>query len=264
MYESILECPRRWWLDEQLKAQGLPTSSDNVNTAAGTATHGGLERYYKKGERFATENVVYKDVAGGDEWSLPVKAAMIAQRLMRHYMAKFPPNEFTVVAVEEHLNIVSAPWKPSGLRLTMALDLVVKVTPAQARKALVRRRVVLEPGYYIVDHKCHMRDNPSLNDRHKLSLQQEGYALGWMHHYPRRKLQGRIINMLIDAPATPKFRTLLLPPLDDACIRRVANRLTQASKLMKASDPPPAFDTACISKWGEVCSHYLAGRCMRY
>lgn len=264
MYESVLECPRRWWLDEQLKAQGLPTSSANVATAMGTATHGLLQRYYETKKRFNITNVVYKDVAGGHEWSLPVKSAAIAQKLFRHYAVKFPVNEFTVVAVEERLIIEAAPWKPKGLPLTMQLDLVIKVTAAQVKRALVRRRVPLTPGYYVVDHKCHMRENPTLNDRHTLSLQQEGYGLGWMLKYPRRRLQGRLINMLVDAPTVPKFRTLLLPPPDGAAERRVANMLTQAGLLMKASEPPPAFHTACVSKWGDICSHYLEGRCSRY
>lgn len=260
-YESILECPRRYWLDRQLAEKGLPTSSDNEHTMMGTCGHGLLGKYYTKGQRFVLDNVVYKDVAGG-EWSPPAKSMFRAQRLVRHYMAKYPPDEFTVVAVEKLYSVWDAPWKPKGVRLTAQIDLEIKLTKTQATKMGAKRHLLLEPGYYILDHKFHTQNRSDLNDRHVMSLQLEGYGLIWQHEHPRRKLQGRLVNMLIDG-STPRFRMLFLPPPDEASEARVRNLLQVASQSI-LQEPPEARGNACVSKWGEICAHYSAGRCLRY
>lgn len=263
MYEALLECPRRVWLDRQLRACGMPVSSDNHDTMTGTCVHGLLARYYKKGMRFDSENVVYQDVSGS-EWSPPLASLRRAARLFRHYATKFSPDEWTVLGVEKHYKVgPSASWKPAGLELTAQLDLEVKISPAQARKLLVTRRVVLRPGYYIVDHKSHKSDWAGMHDKHVLSVQQEGYGLVWKDAHPRRQLQGRLINLLIEG-GMPKFRTLVLPPPDDESEKRIRAFLLSAQKRLQEPEPYEAAQGACLTRYGSVCPHFAAGRCLRY
>jgi hypothetical protein len=164
--------------------------------------------------------------------------------------------------VEKLYSVWDAPWKPKGVRLTAQIDLEIKLTKAQATKMGAKRHLLLEPGYYILDHKFHTQNRSDLNDRHVMSLQLEGYGLIWQHEHPRRKLQGRLVNMLIDG-STPRFRMLFLPPPDEASEARVRNLLQVASQSI-LQEPPEARGNACVSKWGEICAHYSAGRCLRY
>jgi hypothetical protein len=230
--------------------------------ATGTALHGLLRAYYGGKKEIDTTNIVYCQTSG-DRWPIPNKAAVNAARVFRHYRVKFPPTELGRVVAQEVLYVAKATsngWKPRNMEVTAKIDMEIFLTEKACSRLGMTRRLLLEPGHYIVDHKYHGQDWLTTNDKHVLSLQFPIYCEMWRARHPRQTLQGVLVNMLIDGN-TPKFRTLFLRPPDENGRRLVLESLMQAGIDLHNRRYNAA---ACIDRYHQVCPHLSSGRCKRY
>lgn len=197
-WKGWLECPRKMQLLSTIPGSGSVSRALLV----GTYTHAFLEIYYSGGldrRGYDTRSVEFMQVSG-EPWEPDEKARLEAERIFRGYRARFAPDGFgDVVGVERYLKVEGAEntnWLPPGVTLTGKIDLVVHMNKAQCERLKNERKLSLEPGYYIIDHKTAWGYNRDMITEYKHSLQFLTYGYLWNTCNPDMQVRGVLANIL--------------------------------------------------------------------
>lgn len=191
----------------------------------GTIVHAMLELYYKlamlkgpaKPLALKTTAIRFVDDAG-DPADIADEARIEADRLFRAYRVQFPPTELgRVVGVEEQVEGSRVEHAVGVSPYTAKPDLIVQLTKVDCKRLWKTRRIKVWPGYWLVDHKT--EGEPSAeqllagwapDEAFADSIQFTAYMLAYQAKYPRRAVEGLLVNV-IPKSKRPEFRTLVVP-----------------------------------------------------
>lgn len=272
-YKKWVECPEKAYLDEQAKEQGWDREK-SFPLDVGNITHAFLELYYTRGagQPFDTASVEFVSDSGS---GIEESARILAEKLFRTYRVRFPVTELgEIVAVEkllpepaekvgetEHLRQKAKIEEAVGISpYTMKTDLVIKLTARDCERLKHTRSIDVSPGTYILDHKTDYRRDANIVDKYLLEPQFTAYFLAWRAVYPRVKLNGVLVNILFKS--STDFMTLVVPPPDEAAIRRLHTLFSNAVFFMEHA-PRMKMNTRCM-QWGRICHWRVTGHCKAY
>lgn len=216
-WESWMGCEAKAYFQEKARGQKtkakLPVKKALVT---GTVTHGFMELYYKlamknirRALQLNTVAVSFVDDAG-DPLDVDEEAKLEGERIFRAYRMQYPPEELgEIVEVEQRYEGKDIEEAVDCSPFTFKPDMVIKVDKFQAKLLFATRRIKIEPGYWLVDHKTdggREWADQMFMDR----VQFTAYMIAWQARYPRRSVKGLLVNVL---PKTkvPEFRTVVVP-----------------------------------------------------
>lgn len=141
-----------------------------------------------------------------------------------------------------------------GGAVTGTIDRVFTATPDVVAWGATKGLVFVPGGTYLQDYKSEGRESEDMRLRHRHALQFALYAVLWNLAHPDQPAMGTLVDCIVKTKE-PKIIPLLLPAPSDAEIARVVCWANQIC-LDLAQNSSRANATACISQWGELCSHY--------
>lgn len=276
-YDGILWCPRKAHLNRLYgKEEGYNKALDT-----GTIYHAFQERYRMKrsNPHFNASRVKLGGSAAKNE-----EARVIAERVFNAYRVNFPPDLLGTVVTQEEI-IPAVRWNKKGiahvtgpraeaisravgahpLPFTAKPDLVIHLNAKQAKRLSKMRRCKVTPGYWLVDFKTAGVLSAGLLKHYNASLQFKGYPIVWDTMYPKKKLQG----VLLDIATKAKAPTFLLHRID------MPNKTTDVKILTSYFDavrwvidniPNQTMPHRCSNYRGEICTHApeRSGKCTRF
>ena len=203
-------CPAKAHYAETSNIKGKPKKA----LVLGSVAHGLLELYYKLAMKSVNRALALNTTAvsfvddAGDPADVKEDARLEGERIFRAYRLTYPPDEFgTILAVERLYKDVGKAviCKPFSFKPDMELNL----SKAEAKSLFKSRRIKVDKGYWLVDHKTD-GGFPWSDQAFMDAVQFAAYCMEWQEFFPDRELNGLLVNVL---PKTknPEFRTLVYP-----------------------------------------------------
>lgn len=267
-YNKWAECGQKATLDEELRVQGLPTSSQNFFTERGIFLHAFLAIHYK-GRPFDTTLIRFSDVIYED-------ALTEADRVFRAYRIDHEPNEFGKV-LEIESELYDEEGKPTrwNSEVQTQLEAAVGIAPYTFRPDLIVQLGVrevqrlrpsfanpelLQPGRWLVDHKSGSQQHANLFERRQWSHQYSGYITAWNTAQPKMSVRGLISNEIICVKEPKVLRYAIVMNADNDTARHDYYR--GVSEIM--SNPilrswPRSSPEVCFGHG--TCKHFVEGTC---
>jgi hypothetical protein len=182
----------------------------------GTVAHGFLELYYKlamknalKALKLNTLAVSFVDDAG-DPLDVAEDGRLEGERIFRAYRSVYPPDELGEIVEVEKRYEGPVIEKAVGISpFTFKPDMAICLDTSDTKRLVKTRRIKIAQGYWLVDHKT--SGEREWTDRMFMDeVQFIAYCVAWQALYPKRELNGLLVNVL---PKTkrPEFRTLVVP-----------------------------------------------------
>lgn len=248
-------CPRAAQLSKEFP------SPSSFNAQVGVVFHKLMELYY--GGLLKDVALPIDDMA--DFEHDPVQEAL---RLFDGYSKIYSPTEWTVFAVEHKLPAESDAELHGRLLseavgvspFTMRVDMVVDVNADQAKEIEKTRKLELEPGRYIVDHKTTDKKDSKAIYKYKLSHQFPAYQLGWNACFDEHPVKGVIVSQCVRHKnlGPNSFDSFFIGPPNETEVQALRAHLQRKAAYLSTNE---CNTDACID-WG-VCAHYLSGNCQR-
>lgn len=260
-YKTVLKCARKAILDEKVRSETELVSLGSGALAVGSLFHAFMELHYRDNlSEFQGVEFVGKSV---DE-----KAVIEALRLAYAYTDHFKGERLgKVIEVESEYPVdnyqAGIICGAVGIEpYTFKLDMVVKLTKADCKRFEKTRDLVLEPGYYLWDHKTERGRSQTMVDRFMNSLQFTAYQIAWQAINPKLKLKGLLVNIIFKTKV-PGFFTLHVPYPRRSQVKvldsffQTVQRVLDDDWLKQAPNPEACF-------FPGLCSHFVSDRCSRF
>jgi hypothetical protein len=270
-YTSVYKCPRKANLKEIHFDDVANPLAKNQNLQIGTLFHSFMELYYlrqlKSGQN---PNIVKYIDSVGSALTPEEKALCEAKRLFVAYRKKFPASELgKIISVEETLpyndsKVIKAVQEAVGsypLPFTFKPDLIVRLDAEQAERIETVSNAILEPGYYLVDHKTDGRRTEYRQMKWENSLQMSAYQLAWNRCYPEKQLTGALVRVTYKLK-DPLFETFYVPFPDYNKTQALHNFFDGVKKILEQL-PDWANAGNCIGFY-EPCYFKRIGVCNGY
>ena len=270
-----LECYRKWELDEEGKASALaegnllPVPDSIRNMTVGTYFHS-LAGYYHIIGGVPPEDATWEGDPNIHPSRTPKEWLAEARRCFDFYSAHFNPfglgdpihNE---LILEEKSGIITGvPLRP----FTGAIDLVTAVSEARLEEVAsnilgpsAQLMIDLGPGIYLYDWKWHQKRSGLEQATSLASHQASAYstAFSFLHGV---KPAGFIFLHIYGHKVVSVEPVVLAPPDEEQvkAFQYLYQREAALDKVGILNTPNP---TACVGKYGKLCSH-LGTRCKRF
>ena len=257
MLEFVNGCARK----VALNAASEPEVSYSLPLLTGTLFHALLEVYYTKGY-FEPEDVAWRGV----DLSHPNFGAAEekAFRTFRAYRLAYDEKELgTVLGAEVPFDIQDP--AVIGVPYTGYIDLVVKLTKRDCKRITKTRRVDLDPGIYVVDHKTTGGVYANTEERHRTSVQLPAYSKAY-EYTTGAKVRGALINLITTQRDPKKYTFALLPSAaSNARLLAVTTRANALGWPEIPTDPTEAHANAsrCFD-YNSVCPFWIGAQCSGY
>jgi hypothetical protein len=240
-WSSVYECPRRARLAKERKALGGDEEESKEAANIGVYYHALHEFLHTPSLR--EEYVV--DMTAGDF------AFQESMRLFSGYRATWGDSPWgEVVACEVGL------VHPDVPDLTGRIDAVVRVPQLTAKRGLI-----LEPGYYLLDHKSSKQRNSGGGLKYEYGLQAAAYLSGWNKLMPGQPARGMIFDCIYRHKeiSEKSFDAFLVTP-QPGDVDMLRTYVDQGKQLVEADF---AFAGACVNQYGGLCPFAKDQSCAR-
>jgi hypothetical protein len=234
-WKEMFVCPRRANLNTARVTKGMSRAT-TISTAlqAGELFHGYMEVFFKKQGLGDASTIRFNRPTNPE-------ALDIALRAYRAFRGKYKPDCFGKVLQVEETYVTE--------NLTGRVDLLTKVSKAQAKKLSAEYGLAIESGFYVVDHKLIKSLHFTKSYPHDLQFQVYMQLTG---------ARGVLVNCVTKDRPT-QFKVLLVEPWP-AGTRIVHEWLCAAQQLQKTNLP---FLTSCFDHQnGELCPFRQSGECV--
>lgn len=256
-YQAALCCPNRATLSRAEEED--PDGSDAADI--GTYFHKLAEAYY-----LDIPSPVIEFAAINEN-----PAATEAQRLFREYRQRYSPYEFgRVVGCEIQLpkeddRAARAKLDEEfGAEVTIKPDMVIELDADHADLVSQHRKVEVQPGFYIVDHKTKKAKTRTLHYEMQFRAQFALYQYVWNQLHPDMQVKGLLANIIFRYKNMDEdsFLTLLVPPPSPSEVAVVKGIVRDGARILSERGPSWKNPVHCFD-WFRVCPHLMSGDCDR-
>jgi len=263
---SWFDCPRRRLLVEKLRTKGIETTTPEQDL--GTVLHHYLQEYYLPGSSGAPLPVSGSIVLDKDapEWPIVNAIRVFTSYKMLHQATEFGDVEGTEVRFGEKKEELTSLYDTFKVTLTGEIDMIVNLSSWEQCAAIEEgRKVVVCPGWYIVDHKTTRGFYPGWEAQYIHSLQLQAYMMAAEIVWPERQWNGAIVNA-ISVGSRVETRTLVLPlPTQDQrkfLVNALATARERRDFVTKNIHPAEPSPLRCF--WPKPCKFLASLACEGY
>lgn len=258
-------CARAEWF--KLKAQQETPETQEIEgykyvsegLLTGSIGHAILDAYYQ-GYELDDLEIETPDVSP----DMAIKCKQKALYACNGYAVLHPRNEFGKVLELEKAYETTL----FGLPYSFRPDMVVKIGARESKKLLESRRVDVEPGLWLVDHKFLASVNGNMIEWYINGFSGPSYTMAWNACHPKKEqVQGMIFNFISKAKETRvvTYAQYAGDNLQTKILELTFNQAREKGFPLDPNDPMPAPNpSCCFHQFYGACSWYSNGSCPRF